>query len=155
MYALDEAQKVVCFLLLSCLSILFLVSSPVSFDRLSELEDLPILLTHGQYDTMRPAVVHTMYDAIPLAEKYLLKKSGHVSMIDEPLEMNNAIADFLNRVEAARSSEARFSPRIEWKSKREKMQTWTLIIAVLVVFVASLVFGRRQSSSSRGQYSTV
>jgi proline iminopeptidase len=60
---------------------------------------VPVLLSHGKYDTMRPAVVQAMLDKLPLAESVQLNRSGHISMIDEPREMNDAVADFFDRVE--------------------------------------------------------
>lgn len=124
-------------------------------DRLVELKDLPVLLTHGQYDTMRPAVVNAMYDALPLAERYLLKKSGHVSMIDEPRKMNDAIADFFDRVEIAKASESTFRPKIEWQSNRETMEFLTVLLAAVIAFVFCLMFGVRKASSGRGRYSSI
>jgi proline-specific peptidase len=125
--------------------------------RLTELQDLPVLLTHGQYDTMRPAVVQAMYDAIPVAETLLLKKSGHVSMIDEPLEMNSAIADFFDRVE----SKSQFIPRVFNDAsietgKRRAVDSHFVSIVILLMFgfISGVLVGRRPSSS-RGQYSNV
>ena len=60
---------------------------------------VPVLLSHGKYDTMRPAVVRAMLDKLPRAESVQLNRSGHVSMIDEPGAMNEAVADFFDRVE--------------------------------------------------------
>ena len=60
---------------------------------------VPVLLTHGKYDTMRPAVVQAMKEKLPRVEDIMFHKSGHLSMIDEPKVMNDAIADFFNRVE--------------------------------------------------------
>jgi hypothetical protein len=57
-----------------------------------------VLLSHGKYNTMRPAVVRAMLDKLPRAESQL-NRSGHVSMIDEPGAMNEAVADFFDRVE--------------------------------------------------------
>jgi proline iminopeptidase len=126
--------------------------------RLTELQDLPVLLTHGQYDTMRPAVVQAMYDAIPVAETLLLRKSGHVSMIDEPQEMNSAIAEFFDRVE----SKSQFIPRVFSDAtsietgKPEDVQTHLFSIMILLVlgFITGVLVGRRPSSS-RGQYASV
>ena len=68
--------------------------------RLSQLSHIPVLLTHGTYDTMRPSIVRTMQRELgPLAERVLFTRSGHVSMIDEPGKMNKVIVRFLNRVE--------------------------------------------------------
>lgn len=78
--------------------------------RLHELTKLPVLLTAGKFDTMRPTEVDTMYRSLPLAEKVLFAKSGHVSMIDEPGAMNDAIAEFLDRVEAADRTGQQFVP---------------------------------------------
>jgi hypothetical protein len=60
---------------------------------------VPVLLTHGNYDTMRPAVVQAMKEKLPRVEDIMFHKSGHLSMIDEPKVMNDAMADFFNRVE--------------------------------------------------------
>ena len=60
---------------------------------------VPVLLTHGKYDTMRPAVVQAMQDELPWAESIQLNRSGHETMIDEPKAMNDAVADFFDRVE--------------------------------------------------------
>jgi hypothetical protein len=69
--------------------------------RLHEIE-VPVLLTSGRFDTMRPSIVETMYQNIRLSEWETFKKSGHISMIDEPGEMNQVVHDFLTRVEAPR-----------------------------------------------------
>jgi len=66
--------------------------------RLVEIP-IPVFLTHGKYDTMRPAVIQAMQDVLPVVESLLLNKSGHISMIDEPKMMNAAIANFFDRVE--------------------------------------------------------
>jgi hypothetical protein len=106
---------------------------------------------------MRPAVVQAMYDAIPVAETLLLKKSGHVSMIDEPLEMNSAIADFFDRVE----SKSQFIPRVFNDAsietgKRRAVDSHLVSIVILLMFgfISGVLVGRRPSSS-RGQYSNV
>ena len=78
--------------------------------RLHTLHDCPVLLTHGTYDTMRPSVVRAMSDALPYAETLLLEKSGHVSMIDEPQKMNDAMADFYDRVEEAATMSSSSTP---------------------------------------------
>jgi proline-specific peptidase len=72
--------------------------------RLAELTHLPVLLRSGKFDTMRPKVVEETYRVLPIAEWVLLERSGHMSMVDEPGPMNDAIADFLDRVEASRAS---------------------------------------------------
>jgi proline iminopeptidase len=66
--------------------------------RLHEL-NIPVLLTHGKYDTMRPSIVKAMEKEINLSKRKMLPHSGHVSMIDDAGLMNDLVADFLNRVE--------------------------------------------------------
>jgi proline-specific peptidase len=79
--------------------------------RLMELRNLPVLLTSGKFDTMRPAAVQEVYEALPLAEWFFLNKSGHDTMIDQPGELNDAIANFLERVED--DSGVAFAPIIQ------------------------------------------
>jgi len=81
--------------------------------RLAELQTTPVLLTHGKYDTMRPVIVRTMQQALksPTVERLYFTKSGHVSMIDQPKEMNDGIADFFDRVEANRTAAASIMSR--------------------------------------------
>ena len=80
--------------------------------RLSnELSTLPVLLTTGRYDTVRPLVVETMHEQLPLSERILFGRSGHVTAIDEAGLMNAAVADFLARVEAALDRGATFIPQ--------------------------------------------
>lgn len=67
-------------------------------ERLHEI-DVPVLLTHGVYDTMRPSIVKTMEKELKYPERVLFPHSGHVSMIDDPEMMNDAVNDFVQRVE--------------------------------------------------------
>eukprot|EP00931_Biecheleriopsis_adriatica_P055997 TRINITY_DN33197_c0_g1_i1.p1 TRINITY_DN33197_c0_g1~~TRINITY_DN33197_c0_g1_i1.p1 ORF type:complete len:447 (-),score=67.78 TRINITY_DN33197_c0_g1_i1:189-1529(-) len=62
---------------------------------------VPVLLTHGRYDTMRPPVVEVMRTNIPRAWRAEMPRSGHASMIDDPLLMNNVVGEFLDRVEVS------------------------------------------------------
>jgi len=68
--------------------------------RLHTLTDVPVLLSHGKYDTMRPSIVRAMKEALPRVQELYLTKSGHCSMIDEPGKMNDGIAAFYDQVEA-------------------------------------------------------
>lgn len=72
--------------------------------------DVPVLLTSGEYDTMRPPVVDAMYREIPLAEWFLFNHSGHVTMIDDAGWMNTVVDDFLSRVEEASRLSMPFQP---------------------------------------------
>jgi proline-specific peptidase len=65
---------------------------------------VPVALTSGAYDTMRPPVVDVMYREIPKAEWTILEHSGHVTMIDDAGWTNDVVNDFLTRVEAASNS---------------------------------------------------
>lgn len=118
--------------------------------RLVEI-DVPVLLTHGKYDTMRPAVVEAMKEKLPCAESVFLHKSGHVSMIDEPKVMNDAIAEFFDRVEHDLSC-ARKDGRLvvlttEWS------QVTIAVFSLALAFLVGLMLGRRtQLQSHRKDY---
>ena len=66
--------------------------------RLNELK-VPVLLTHGKFDTMRPSTVKAIQDQIPISERVMFPHSGHVSMIDDAELMNDVVASFISRVE--------------------------------------------------------
>jgi proline-specific peptidase len=71
---------------------------------------VPVLLTSGTFDTMRPPVVDALYQTIPKVEWTMLNHSGHVSMIDDAGWMNDIVEDFLNRVEHAVERDEDFLP---------------------------------------------
>ena len=66
--------------------------------RLHEI-NIPVLLTHGKFDTMRPSIVKAMEREIKLCERKMLPHSGHIAMIDDAGLMNDLVADFVHRVE--------------------------------------------------------
>ena len=150
--------------------------------RLHTLNDCPVLLTHGTYDTMRPSIVRTMSDALPYAETLLLEKSGHVSMIDEPQKMNDAMADFYDRVELAATLSSssslivptsvtaeimlsrRQSPILEKDNQGTKtkqpyslsVSPVILLVSMAVVLVAGVVMGDiRATRRMRSQYTHI
>ena len=57
---------------------------------------VPVLLTEGgyDYDIVRPVVVDVLEQNIPHTERITLSTTGHVSVVDAPGDMNNAMADF-------------------------------------------------------------
>ena len=67
--------------------------------RLHDEINVPVLLTHGVYDTMRPSIVKTMEKELKYAERVVFPHSGHVSMIDDTEMMNDVVSDFVTRVE--------------------------------------------------------
>ena len=72
--------------------------------------EVPVLLTSGQFDTMRPPVVEAMYRSIPTVEWTVFPHSGHVSMIDDAKLMNDVVDHFLNRVEDSYWAGTEFVP---------------------------------------------
>jgi proline iminopeptidase len=103
---------------------------------------VPVLLSHGKYDTMRPAVVKAMLDKLPLAESVQLNRSGHISMIDEPREMNDAVTDFFDRVErgyqpSRQASDGILTPLGE-RFTRSNAPIVLLILMLLFCVVAAL-----------------
>ena len=122
--------------------------------RLNEIE-VPVLLTHGRFDTMRPSIVKTMQGQIKLAERKIFPHAGHVSMIDDAGMMNDVVADFLGRVEASQRGAGAppFIPKIweeEDKASTDReinsmMLQWvTTISTALIGFVIGILVGKRR-----------
>ena len=138
--------------------------------------DVPVLLSHGRFDTMRPAVIRQMKSALPRAETLFLPRSGHVSMIDEPGSMNDGVADFYDRVEAALASHTEFIPRmnsedsttttchsqsalasVEQSSSTEAIPTWLqlILVALLSMCAGYWLAGGRTTSSRSTLYTAI
>ena len=121
--------------------------------RLNDIE-VPVLLTHGRFDTMRPSIVKTMQGQIKLAERKIFPHAGHVSMIDDAGMMNDVVADFLGRVEASQRGAGAppFIPKIweeEDKASTDReinsmMQWVTTISTALIGFVIGILVGKRR-----------
>ena len=117
--------------------------------------EVPVLLTHGRFDTMRPSIVKTMQGQIKLAERKIFPHAGHVSMIDDAGMMNDVVADFLGRVEASQRGAGAppFIPKIweeEDKASTDReinsmMLQWvTTISTALIGFVIGILVGKRR-----------
>lgn len=61
--------------------------------------NVPVLLSNGEYDFVRPQVLDVMERQLPNVERVLFSKSAHNSMLDEAGLMNEAVSDFLCRME--------------------------------------------------------
>ena len=74
-----------------------------SWDRTSELGTLtmPVLFHCGEFDEARPDTIREQAAVTPDAEVAIIPGAGHLTMIDAPEQANNAIRDFLARVETA------------------------------------------------------
>lgn len=81
--------------------------------RLEEIH-VPVLLSNGEYDFVRPAVVDVMEQKLPIVERVLFEKSAHNTMQDSAGEMNDVLFDFLGRVET--------SVALKKKFRRKKLQ---------------------------------
>jgi proline-specific peptidase len=66
---------------------------------LPDLATLPVLLLSGEFDSVRPIVVDTLADALPNSERIIIPNAAHLTMIDQPKLVNDAIGDFLERVD--------------------------------------------------------
>ncbi|KAL7553810.1 hypothetical protein ACHAWF_017146 [Thalassiosira exigua] len=119
--------------------------------RLHEI-DVPVLLTHGAFDTMRPSIVKTMEEQLRLSERVMLPHSGHVSMIDDAGMMNDAVADFLRRVEKASASDELevFVPRTGTGDVEDVVDNLSMWAKLVITFIAGLVIGRMLGCGGNG-----
>lgn len=67
-------------------------------DKLGEIK-LPTLFIAGQYDECTPATAKYYQSLIPGAELVIIENAAHLTMHDEPDANNNAIREFLSKVE--------------------------------------------------------
>jgi len=131
--------------------------------RLPELS-VPVLLTHGKYDTMRPSTVKAIQDQIPISERVMFPHSGHVSMIDDAGLMNDVVASFIHRVEegveivgmnegettkAAAAADGTVEEGDAVKDSPSHSWTW---IKVVTAFLAGLVIGELKIGRRRNGY---
>lgn len=75
-----------------------------NYNREAELSklDLPVLFTTGRYDEATPETVRHFQSLTPGAELQIFEGSAHMTMLDEPEAYADAVADFLNKVDASR-----------------------------------------------------
>ena len=78
-------------------------------DLNSELEQIgvPVLLVHGTFDIMRGPNIRSITAKLQDVESIVLEKSAHMTMIDQPVEMNTALQNWFARKESEQN-------RIEW-----------------------------------------
>jgi proline iminopeptidase len=67
--------------------------------RLRELAAIPILLTYGEFDVVRPPTVEKMKKALIKSEVVRLAGAAHVTWVDATGDLLRSISDFVNRVE--------------------------------------------------------
>ena len=77
------------------------IGSLKKYDRTSELRTLrmPVLFHCGEFDEARPDTIREQAALTPNGEVVIIPGAGHLTMIDAPEQANNAIRDFLARVE--------------------------------------------------------
>jgi proline-specific peptidase len=131
--------------------------------RLHEL-NIPVLLTHGKYDTMRPSIVKTMEREIKLSERKMLPHSGHVAMIDDAGLMNDLVADFLNRVETntfTTQHDETVPISIEIENRSQKIEgSITVSVPVytahiILTLVLGILLGKMKWIYSRDSYNRI
>jgi len=132
--------------------------------RLHELDDLPILLTSGQYDTIRPSAVEVMHKNLASSERFLFSRSGHVSAIDEAALMNQVVTDFLERVEISAYVQGGFVPQKNVarsdviEESPTQISLWAVLCTAALVAVVMLViwlWGRSMPPLSTREYDTI
>lgn len=118
--------------------------------RLHEI-NVPVLLTHGQFDTMRPSIVKKMEQQIKSSERVLFPHSGHVSMIDDAGLMNDVVADFVRRVQSVADNSANnldhyYERKVDSKERslesEERTGGTASKLAVFLAFILGLAIGR-------------
>jgi hypothetical protein len=127
--------------------------------RLPELT-IPVLLTHGKFDTMRPSTVKTMQNQIKRSERVFFPHSGHVSMIDDPGLMNDAVASFIHRVEnglevgmnvevVAADNDVNVEEGVKVKSVSSCSLTWIKVVTAFLAgwMIGELKIGRRMNGN--------
>jgi proline iminopeptidase len=60
---------------------------------------VPALFMGGQYDEARPSTVKYYADLVPNSEVAIIPEAGHLCMQDNPDSTNNAIRDFLHKID--------------------------------------------------------
>lgn len=128
--------------------------------RLSSIT-VPVSLTSGAFDTMRPPVVDAMYRSLPRAEWSISRVSGHVTMIDDAGWTNNIIDDFLRRVEDSED----FSPDLSLcglegcLTKTSSSPSRETVVAVATIsfvgFSVAIFVSSRNRRRHRGRYDPV
>ena len=70
-------------------------------DLSQELRNIsvPVLLTNGRYDTMRGPNIRSMVAEIENVETLMFERSAHMTMIDQPQEMNDALGNWWGKAE--------------------------------------------------------
>lgn len=79
-------------------SLLAMLGRNDTSEYLSKIK-IPALVICGEHDALTPPpVMQSMAEKINGAEFVLIKNSGHMSPIENPLEVNKAINEFLNKL---------------------------------------------------------
>ena len=71
------------------------------FDRTSDLKNIsePILFMTGEYDEARPETIYKFQKLANNASVEIIDDAAHMTMIDQPEKVEEAISKFLNKVE--------------------------------------------------------
>lgn len=64
-----------------------------------KLINVPVLLTSGKFDTMRPPLLRNILANLPDGRWHVFPHSGHLSMIDDAGSMNDVVAEFVDGVD--------------------------------------------------------
>ncbi|WP_422362042.1 proline iminopeptidase-family hydrolase [Reichenbachiella sp.] len=77
--------------------------SLMDFDRTPFLKEItvPILFVTGEYDEARPETIYKFQEMSNNASVEIIEGAAHMTMIDQPERVTEAIGNFLNKVENA------------------------------------------------------
>ena len=106
------------------------------YPHLHKLDTIPILLTSGEYDMIRPKTIEKMKNVLPLSETQLLKDSGHSSLGDVTQDLLNTVSNFIHRVEKSAELGKPFVPMI---NRNDKDNASTINNSVVSVFTVNIV----------------
>ncbi|GFH44335.1 hypothetical protein CTEN210_00809 [Chaetoceros tenuissimus] len=133
--------------------------------RLHEIK-VPVLLTSGKFDTMRPSIVETMHKHLQKSEWIMFPHSGHVSMIDDAELMNDKVSMFLQRIDEGFTNQVPSERKVDHGNdmmiasgmSTSSSSTWLpapYLFSICIAFTLGLLIGRLNLSSKRNQYEVI
>lgn len=127
--------------------------------RLHEI-NVPVLLTSGKFDTMRPSIIETMHKHLQKSEWIMFPHSGHVSMIDDAELMNDKVSNFLKRIDEGFTNQVAIERNdMMITSGLSSSFSFSMVVpylfSICTAFALGLLIGKMNSSSKRRHYDEI